>query len=74
MELMMQIESRIEGEPEIRRMSPADYSAMKEKLIREARIAQAAAIRAAFVRLTTAVVALAARRRKGATAMMRSSD
>ena len=47
----MQVENRIEaGAAEIRRMSPADYSAMKEKLIREARVAQAAAIRAAFAR------------------------
>ena len=58
----MQIENRIEaGATEIRLMSPADYSAMKEKLIREARIAQAAAIRAAFARLIAAVVAFAAR-------------
>jgi ABC-type tungstate transport system substrate-binding protein len=34
---------------------------MKEKLIREARIAQAAAIRAAFARLIAAIVACAAR-------------
>ena len=48
----MQVKNRIEaGAAEIRRMSPADYSAMKEKLIREARVAQAAAIRAAFARL-----------------------
>ena len=58
----MQVENRIEaGVPEIRPMSPADYSAMKEKLIREARVAQAAAIRAAFARLIAAVTAFAAR-------------
>ena len=46
MEPMMQIVDQIgAGVPEIRRMSPADYSAMKEKVIREARRAQAAAIR-----------------------------
>jgi hypothetical protein len=62
MEPMMQVENRIEaGAPEIQLMSHADYSAMKEKLIREARIAQAAAIRAAFARLIAAVVAFAAR-------------
>jgi hypothetical protein len=55
MEPMMQLKNQIQL------MSPADYSAMKEKLIREARIAQAAAVRAAFTRLIAAVVALAAR-------------
>ena len=58
----MQVKNRIEaGAPEIRPMSPADYSAMKEKLIREARVAQAAAIRAAFTRSIAAIVAFAAR-------------
>ena len=58
----MQVINRIEaGAAEIRVMSPADYSAMKEKLIREARIAQAAAIRAAFAALVAAVAAFAAR-------------
>ena len=58
----MQVKNRIEaGASEIQRMSSADYSAMKEKLIREARIAQAAAVRAAFAALIAAVVALAAR-------------
>lgn len=58
----MQVKTRIEaGAAEIRLMSPADYPAMKEKLIREARIAQAAAIRAAFARLIAAITALAAR-------------
>jgi ABC-type tungstate transport system substrate-binding protein len=62
MEPMMQVENRIEaGVPEIQPMSPADYSAMKEKLIREARVAQAAAIRAAFARLIAAVTAFATR-------------
>jgi hypothetical protein len=42
---MMQVENRIEaGAAEIQLMSPADYSAMKEKLIREARVAQAACL------------------------------
>ena len=58
----MQMTNRIEaGVSEIRLKSPADYYAMKEKLIREARVAQAAAIRAAFARLIAAVVAFAAR-------------
>ena len=58
----MQVKNRIEaGAAEIRLMSPADYSAMKEKLIREARIAQAAAIRAAFAGLIAAVTAFVAR-------------
>ena len=62
MERMMQVENRIEaGVPELQPMSPADYSVMKEKLIREARVAQAAAIRAAFARLIAAIVAFAAR-------------
>jgi hypothetical protein len=65
MELMMQIKNQIEGRiPEIRRMSPADCSAMKEELIREARVAQAAAVRAAFARLIAAVVAFATRSHK----------
>ena len=56
----MQVKNRIEaGAAEIRLMSPADYSAMKEKLIREARIAQAAAIRTAFARLIAAIVRIA---------------
>ncbi|HVQ68151.1 MAG TPA: hypothetical protein VMT08_11690 [Bradyrhizobium sp.] len=58
----MQVKNRIAaGAPEIRPTSPAEYSAMKEKLIREARIAQAAAIRAAFAGLIAAVTAFAAR-------------
>jgi ABC-type tungstate transport system substrate-binding protein len=62
MEPMMQVKNRIEaGAGEIQLKSPADYSAMKEKLIREARIAQAAAIRTAFARLIAAVAAFAAR-------------
>ena len=56
----MQVKNRIEaGAGEIQRMSPAEYSAMKEKLIQEARAAQAAAVRAAFARLIAAVAALA---------------
>jgi hypothetical protein len=62
MEPMMQVKNRIEAsEAEIQLISPADYSAMKERIIREARVAQAAAIRAAFARLIAAVVAFAAR-------------
>jgi hypothetical protein len=62
MEPMMQVKNRIEvAASEIQMKSPADYSAMKEKLIREARVAQAAAIRAAFTGLIAVVVALAAR-------------
>jgi len=58
----MQVKNRIEAAvPEIRLTSPADYFAMKEKLIREARVAQAAAIRAACARLIAAVVAFATR-------------
>jgi ABC-type tungstate transport system substrate-binding protein len=58
----MQMTNRIEASvTEIRMKSPADYSAMKEKLIREARVAQAAAVRAGFSRLIAAIVALAAR-------------
>ena len=54
----MQLKTRIEaGAAEIRLMSPADYFAMKEKLVREAQIAQAAAIRAAFARMIAAVAA-----------------
>jgi hypothetical protein len=74
MEPTMQIEARAEASvTEIRRMSRADYSAMKDKLVREAQIAQAAAIRAAFARLIAAIVAFAAGR-KGATAMMRPGN
>ena len=58
----MQVKNRIEAAvPEIRLTSPADYSAMKEKLIREARAAQAAAIRAACARSLAAIVAFATR-------------
>jgi hypothetical protein len=62
MEAKMLLRNRIEaGVGEIRLKWPADYSAMKERIIREARVAQAAAIRAAFARLIAAVVAFAAR-------------
>jgi hypothetical protein len=62
MEAKMQMTNRIEADvSEIRLKSPADYYAMKEKLIREARIAQAAAIRAAFAQSIAAMVAFAAR-------------
>ena len=58
----MQVKNRIEaGAPEIRPTSSAEYSTMKEKLIREARIAQAGAIRAAFAGLIAAVTAFVAR-------------
>jgi hypothetical protein len=58
----MQMRNRIEAAvTEIQLKSPADYSAMKEKLIREARVAQAATVRAAFARPIAAVVALATR-------------
>ena len=58
----MQLRNRIEaGVSEIQLKSPADYSAMKEKLIREARVAQAAAIRAAFAQSIAAVAAFATR-------------
>ena len=56
----MQIKNRGEADAcEVQRMSPADYSAMKERLIREARIAQAAAIRTAFARSIAAIVRIA---------------
>ena len=58
----MQMANRIEaGVSEIQLKPPADYSAMKERIIREARIAQAAAIRAAFATLIAAVAAFAIR-------------
>ena len=58
----MQMRNPIEaGVTEVRLQSPADYSAMKEELIRKARAAQAAAIRAAFAGLTAAIVAFATR-------------
>jgi hypothetical protein len=75
MEPTMQIEARAEARAtEIRRMSRADYSAMNDKLVREARIARAAGIRAAFARLIAAIVAFPAGSRKGATAMTRSGN
>jgi hypothetical protein len=62
MEPIMQVKNRIVAGPaEIQLMSPADYFAMKEKLIREARTAQAAAVRAAFAQVIAAVVAFATR-------------
>jgi hypothetical protein len=62
METRMQSRNRIEaGVTEIRLKSVANYSAMKERIIREARAAQAAAIRAAFAQAIAAVVAFAAR-------------
>jgi hypothetical protein len=47
---------------------------MNDKLVREARIARAAGIRAAFARLIAAIVAFPAGSRKGATAMTRSGN
>jgi hypothetical protein len=62
MEAKMQIRNRIEaGVTEIQLTSPADYSAMKERIIREARVAQAAAVRAACARLIAAIGAFATR-------------
>jgi hypothetical protein len=61
MEATMRMTNWIEaGVTEIRLKSPADYSAMKGKLIREARVAQAAAIRAAFTGLIAAAIDCAA--------------
>jgi hypothetical protein len=58
----MQMRNRIEaGVTEIQPKLPADYSAMKERIIREARSAQAAAIRAAFATLIAAVATFAIR-------------
>jgi len=58
----MQMRNRIDaGVTGIELKSPPDYSAMKAKLIREARVAQAAAIRAACARLIAAVTAFAGR-------------
>ena len=58
----MQMTNLIEaGASEVQPKLPADYSAMKEKLIREARVAQAAAIRAAFATLIASVASLATR-------------
>jgi hypothetical protein len=62
MEAKMQMTNLIEaGASEVQPKLPADYSAMKEKLIREARVAQAAAIRAAFATLIAAVASFATR-------------
>jgi hypothetical protein len=62
MEAKMQMRNRIDaGVTGIELKPPPDYSAMKAKLIREARVAQAAAIRAACTRLIAAVTAFAAR-------------
>lgn len=70
MEPMMQTVDQIgAGASKIQRMSPADYSAMKEKVIREARRAQAAAIRAAFAWAIAAVAAFATRCPKGGVAI-----
>jgi hypothetical protein len=62
MEAMIRMTNLIEaGVTEIRLKSPADYSAMKERLIQEARVAQAAAIRTAFARLIATVATFATR-------------
>ena len=66
----MQIADQIGADaPKTQRMSPADYSAMKERVIREARCAQAAAIRAAFVWAIAAAAAFAIRSPKGTAAI-----
>jgi hypothetical protein len=44
-----------------RRLPPADYFAMKQRVVRHARAAQAAAIRDAFAYLIAAAVTLATR-------------
>jgi hypothetical protein len=49
------------GVTEIQLKSPADFSVMKERIIREARAAQAAAVRAACAHLIAAIVGFAAR-------------
>jgi hypothetical protein len=49
------------GLAEIRLASHDDYSTMKARIIREARIAQAAAIRAAFAATIASVIAFATR-------------
>jgi hypothetical protein len=46
---------------ESRRMSPAEYFAMKQQIVRQARAAQAAAIRAALASLIATAVSVAAR-------------
>lgn len=46
---------------ESRRMSSAEYFAMKQRIVRQARAAQAAAIRAALANLFAATVSLATR-------------
>jgi hypothetical protein len=46
---------------ESRRLSPADYFAMKQRIVRQARAAQAAAIRGALANLIAAVVSFATR-------------
>lgn len=46
---------------ESRRLSPAEYFAMKQRIVRQARTAQAAAIRAALASLIAAAVSLATR-------------
>jgi len=46
---------------ESRRMSPAEYFAMKQRIVQQARTAQAAAIRAALASLIAAAFNLATR-------------
>lgn len=46
---------------ESRRISPAEYFAMKQRVIRQARAAQAAAIRAALASLIAGAASLATR-------------
>jgi hypothetical protein len=69
---MMHTIKRIEtSPPDISRMSPADFLALKDRIIREARIARTAAIHAAFARAITAITAFATRRHTDAAATVR---
>jgi hypothetical protein len=52
---MMQTETKIQAEPhDISRLSPAELFLLKDRIVREARAAQAAAIRAAFAQAMSA--------------------
>lgn len=54
------------GADELRGLSPGEWFTLKNRIVREARLAQAAAIRAAFVQ----VAAATARRMRAARALM----
>jgi hypothetical protein len=55
MEAMMQPETKIQAEPhDISRLSPAEFFLLKDRIVREARAAQAAAIHAAFAQAMSA--------------------